>query len=147
MKSIRAWLLIGFCLMMVALVSLSPQVFRWWIAVGNGSGGGPAPMRWMLGRRPSVGDADAHLMMWFAVGVCIAAVVTGRWQRRIAWAAAVTMGLMIEATQGLFSNTRKASVGDVIGNLVGLGAGAVVVHLARRVWSLRHVDNDPPPTA
>ena len=144
MKSIRASLLIGFCLLTAALLSLSPQVFHWWVTVGHNTHRGPEPVRWMLGHRPSLGEADAHLLMWFTISVCIATGVTGRWERRIAWAAAVVMGLLIEVTQELFTDSRSASVGDVIGNLTGLVAGAVVVQLARRMLSWRHIDNGSP---
>ena len=114
------------------VVALSTGVMTWWDGASDPDRRSlPDPVRSALESRRSVGDADVHVVLWFvAAALLVFALGRRPWRVMVAalgglWAYAA----VLEFCQR-WVDARTPSWLDLIGNTIGLAAGA----LAAGVW-------------
>jgi hypothetical protein len=124
----------------VSIVSLSARIAVWWGAVGHGGSWAPQPLMWLLAHRPDAGEADVHVVMWFAVACAAAMAVRSVRHRVFALGLVWLFGALVEVAQAAFS-TRSAQWGDLVGNTVGVAVAMAVVFVAsKRRADGRHIE-------
>jgi len=112
--------LLGYVLMVVALLTLSPFRFAW-------------PTTWEVSWWGDVGDAPANALLYLPVGYFLRLALPRTTARAVLYALlfGATLGITTETLQ-LFLPTRLSSLSDVLGNAFGAGAGAVLCGAVRR---------------
>lgn len=161
--------IVGVALATATVAMWSTRMRIWWGAQ-SGLRRDPAvpaplqpPARAVLEVRPNTGEADAHALLWFGVGMIVLWAIgafawrqrSGGWVRAKVMVAALAglcvISVLIEILQPMVSS-RGASINDVVGNVVGLAAAlgvALLWGLARQAWSAgaRPSDAPEPPEA
>lgn len=112
--------LLGYVLMVVALLTLSPFRFEW-------------PRAWEIAWWGDVGDAPANALLYLPVGYFLRLALPRATPRPVLCALlfGAVLGVATEALQ-LFLPDRVSSLSDAVGNALGSVAGAVLCRAVRR---------------
>ena len=112
--------LLGYVLMVVAVLTLSPFRFEW-------------PPSWQMGWWGDMGDAPANALLYLPVGYFLRLALPRATPRPVLCALlfGAALGVATETLQ-LFLPDRLSSLSDAFGNALGSAAGAVLCGAVRR---------------
>ena len=81
-----------------------------------------------MNNRPT-GDADLHAVIWGACAVLVVIACTTHKIRLLAVATLAVWTLFVEIAQPWFTDLRARQASDLVGNVIGIGAVVVVMHV------------------
>lgn len=112
--------LLGYVLVVIAVLTLSPFRFAW-------------PAQWRVSFWGDVSDMPLNILLFLPVGYFfrLSLAREQRWAVPLALLFGTALSALVETTQ-LFLPARLCSLADVIGNGAGAGAGAVLCVAVRR---------------
>ncbi len=110
-------------------MALSGAVAAWWESETNATTSSlPGPVKAVLNARPDTSEADVHLVLWFLAGIAAMLAVHVWRPRLIMLGALVANSAVLEVAQTLTPD-RAAQWTDLAGNVLGIMAAALVVHI------------------